>query len=115
MISWPKLRALLGVNRISMPSADVALAVTGYERGTITPLGSTDPAGNLDGVEANPAGGYFATDWMSGGLLKVSPDGKAETILDLDQGSADLEVIPDQNLVVIPMMMNGSVAAYKVE
>lgn len=40
-ISWPKLRALLGVSRLSMPPADVALAVTGYERGTITPLGST--------------------------------------------------------------------------
>ena len=40
-IAWPKLRALLGVNRISMPSADVALEVTGYVRGTITPLGST--------------------------------------------------------------------------
>lgn len=39
-IAWPKLRALLGVNRISMPSADAAYEVTGYERGTITPLGS---------------------------------------------------------------------------
>ena len=39
-ISWPKLRALLGVNRLSLPSADVAYAVTGYVRGTITPLGS---------------------------------------------------------------------------
>ena len=40
-IAWPKLRALLGVNRLSLPPADVALAVTGYERGTITPLGSS--------------------------------------------------------------------------
>jgi Cys-tRNA(Pro) deacylase len=40
-ISWPKLRGLLGVSRLSMPSADVALDVTGYVRGTITPLGST--------------------------------------------------------------------------
>ncbi|SNS99953.1 Cys-tRNA(Pro) deacylase [Micrococcales bacterium KH10] len=39
-ISWAKLRALLGVNRISMPQADVAREVTGYERGTITPFGS---------------------------------------------------------------------------
>jgi prolyl-tRNA editing enzyme YbaK/EbsC (Cys-tRNA(Pro) deacylase) len=39
-ISWPKLRALLGVSRMSMPSAEEALEVTGYERGTITPLGS---------------------------------------------------------------------------
>ncbi|MFP5335094.1 MAG: aminoacyl-tRNA deacylase [Actinomycetes bacterium] len=40
-ISWPKLRALLGVSRLSMPDADTARAVTGYVRGTITPLGST--------------------------------------------------------------------------
>ncbi|WP_062301122.1 aminoacyl-tRNA deacylase [Demequina subtropica] len=44
-ISWPKLRALLGVNRISMPDKDVAREVTGYERGTITPFGARpDPA-----------------------------------------------------------------------
>ncbi len=40
-ISWPKLRALLGVNRLSMPDADTAFAATGYVRGTITPFGST--------------------------------------------------------------------------
>ena len=40
-LSWPKLRALLGVNRVSMPDAATAKDVTGYERGTITPLGST--------------------------------------------------------------------------
>jgi Cys-tRNA(Pro)/Cys-tRNA(Cys) deacylase len=40
-ISWPKLRALLGVSRLSMPDADTAREVTGYERGTITPFGST--------------------------------------------------------------------------
>jgi len=42
-ISWAKLRAVVGVNKLSMPSADVALEVTGYERGTITPLGSSTP------------------------------------------------------------------------
>jgi Cys-tRNA(Pro)/Cys-tRNA(Cys) deacylase len=40
-ISWPKLRAVVGVNKLQLPSADQALAATGYERGTITPLGST--------------------------------------------------------------------------
>jgi Cys-tRNA(Pro) deacylase len=39
-IAWPKLRALLGVNRLSMPPAEEAREVTGYPRGTITPLGS---------------------------------------------------------------------------
>ena len=40
-ISWPKLRALLGVSRLSMPDAATARDVTGYERGTITPFGAT--------------------------------------------------------------------------
>ena len=40
-ISWPKLRTLLGVSRLSMPDAATALAMTGYERGTITPFGAT--------------------------------------------------------------------------
>jgi len=40
-ISWPKLRGLLGVSRLSMPDAAVARDVTGYDRGTITALGST--------------------------------------------------------------------------
>ncbi len=41
--SWPKLRALLGISRLSMPDAAGAREVTGYERGTITPFGSTHP------------------------------------------------------------------------
>jgi Cys-tRNA(Pro)/Cys-tRNA(Cys) deacylase len=39
-IAWPKLRAVIGVNRLSMPPAEAAYEVTGYVRGTITPLGS---------------------------------------------------------------------------
>lgn len=43
-LSWPKLRAHLGVSRLSLPDADEAREVTGYERGTITPFGAR---GNL--------------------------------------------------------------------
>ena len=42
-ISWSKLRAVVGVNKLQLPEASVALDATGYERGTITPLGSTTP------------------------------------------------------------------------
>jgi Cys-tRNA(Pro) deacylase len=37
----PKLRAHLGVSRMSLPDADEAKRVTGYPRGAITPFGST--------------------------------------------------------------------------
>ena len=40
-IDWPKLRAHLGVNRLSLPDQDEAKAATGYERGAITPFGSS--------------------------------------------------------------------------
>lgn len=40
-ISWPLLRTALGVNRARMPDASAAFGATGYERGTITPLGTT--------------------------------------------------------------------------
>jgi Cys-tRNA(Pro)/Cys-tRNA(Cys) deacylase len=40
-LDWPKLRGHLGIRRITLPDADEARAATGYERGTITPFGST--------------------------------------------------------------------------
>jgi Cys-tRNA(Pro)/Cys-tRNA(Cys) deacylase len=38
---WPKLRAHLGVRRLTLPDADEARAATGYERYTITPFGAS--------------------------------------------------------------------------
>ncbi len=38
---WGKLRAHLGVRRLTLPDADEARAVTGFERYTITPFGAT--------------------------------------------------------------------------
>lgn len=39
-LAWPKLRAAVGANKLTLPDADEALAATGYARGTITPVGS---------------------------------------------------------------------------
>lgn len=40
-IDWPKLRSHLGVKRLSLPDQTEAREATGYERGAITPFGST--------------------------------------------------------------------------
>ncbi|MDJ0335395.1 YbaK/EbsC family protein [Salinibacterium sp. G-O1] len=40
-LSWPKLRAVVGVNKLKLSTPELALEATGFERGTITPLGST--------------------------------------------------------------------------
>ena len=41
VIDWAKLRQALGVNRLSLPDEETALAVTGYARGSITPFGAS--------------------------------------------------------------------------
>lgn len=42
-IDWPKLRAHLGVSRLSLADRTDAERVTGYKIGTITPFGSQTP------------------------------------------------------------------------
>jgi Cys-tRNA(Pro) deacylase len=42
-IDWPKLRAHLGVRRLSLPDQEEAREATGYERGAITPFGAANP------------------------------------------------------------------------
>jgi len=71
--------------------------------------------GNLDGLESDGAGNWLATDWIGGALFRISPDGSAEQLLDLNQGSADLMYLEGDKLAVIPMMMDGRVVAYRIE
>ncbi|WGX94237.1 aminoacyl-tRNA deacylase [Nocardioides sp. L-11A] len=73
-ISWPRLRALLGVNRLSMPSADAAREVTGYVRGTITPLGSATVLpviadARVTGTVSLGGGGYGVALTLDGDAL----------------------------------------------
>jgi hypothetical protein len=73
-----------------------------YETKEIQSLGG-EPVANLDGLEADGQGGYLVTDWLSGVLYTLDADGKAEMIMDLNQGSANHEYVEGENLVVIPM------------
>lgn len=79
----------------------------------ITRLGSA-PSGNLDGLKPDGKGGYLVTDWFGGGLYRFAADGKAELLMDLNKGSADLEVIAADGLAIIPMMLDNKVVAYKL-
>lgn len=56
VVDWPKLRRHLGVNRVAMPDADEARLVTGYERGTITPLGLATPLPVVADTSIRPKG-----------------------------------------------------------
>ena len=81
---------------------------------TIRSLGDGSPIGNLDGVEGDASGGYYVTDWKAGTLLHVDPTGKAEVLLNLGEGSADHDFIREEDLILIPMMKDNRLLAYRV-
>jgi len=78
-------------------------------------LGNGAGVGNLDGLERDANGNFLVTDFIAGALYRISEDGSHETLLDLNTGSADLEVTEDGTVAIIPMMMDGKVTAYSVE
>lgn len=84
---WPKLRAHLGVRRMTLPDADEARAVTGYERYTITPFGSTrawpvivDAAAMAEPVVAIGGGGFGINVHLDPEVLVTA---LAATVLDV--------------------------------
>lgn len=87
-ISWAKLRALVGVNKLSLPDASLALAATGYERGTITPFGSTTPwpvvadAGVAGRTVAMGAGEHGYSAFVDGDALIRAFDATVADITD---------------------------------
>ena len=88
-ITWKKLRGVLGVNRITLPPADEARQATGYERGTITPFGSThDWPVWVDRTLLDPPGRPVS---IGGGDHETSVVVSASDLLDaLDATVADL-------------------------
>jgi Cys-tRNA(Pro)/Cys-tRNA(Cys) deacylase len=84
---WPKLRAQLGVSRLSLPEADEARAATGYERFTITPFGSSRAwpvvadASLLDHEVVSVGGGAFGVN------IHVAP---ADLVAGLEATVADV-------------------------
>ena len=91
------------------------LKVVDLQTREVESLGDGTPVGNLDGVEPDGRGNYLVTDWMAGKLYRITPEGQAEELIDLGQGAADHEYIEERGLVIIPMMSDGVVVAYRIE
>ena len=78
--------------------------------------GTAVPIGGLDGIEADSTERYYyVTDNAGGKLYVVNSNGTGYETLDLqNQGSADLGVILDENLIIIPMMQDNKLEAYGI-
>jgi len=80
----------------------------------ITPYGASDPSGVLDGVEPDGAGGILFTDNMGGRLMRQAPGGAAEVAAMLEPGAADMDFVPEQGLVLVPLTPTNTVIGLKV-
>jgi Cys-tRNA(Pro) deacylase len=76
-IEWAKLRAHLGVRRLSLPDADEAREATGYERGAITPFGATIAWPVIADATIEPA----ATVAIGGGAHGVNLHVRADDLI----------------------------------
>lgn len=81
----------------------------------ISDAGDGKPFGNLDGLEPLSGGGYIITDWMSGKVMTYSASGKADTLLELGQGAADIGFDPASKTLYVPQMMKNTLQAYRID
>lgn len=75
---------------------------------------TSDPLGNLDGVERQNSGHFLVSDWVKGNLYRVSPGGQTQQILDLDKGTADIGYIHGEQTLLIPQNQKSKIIAYRI-
>jgi hypothetical protein len=79
--------------------------------------GTTSPFGGLDGIESDASNThYYVTDNPAGKVYVVNADGTGyQTLIDLQtQWAVDLGTIPGQSTMIIPLMQDNKLVAYKV-
>ena len=81
----------------------------------VSKVGKGELIGNLDGLQAIQLGVYLVTDWAQGALYRVDAKGKVDELIDLNQGSADLSYLPGKKMLLIPMMLDNSLVAYRLD
>jgi DNA-binding beta-propeller fold protein YncE len=105
------------LGEMSKPGAGIE--VVDLENKTITTLGkegTSSPFGGLDGIESDTMDThYYVTDNPAGKLFIVNADGTGYGTLDLHtKGAADLGFIPSQSIIVIPLMQDNKLVAYRI-
>jgi hypothetical protein len=108
---------VVSVGPFSNPGGSIR--VVDLQNRTISSLGEEGtavPIGGLDGIEADSTGRYYyVTDNTAGKLYVVNSNGTGYETLDLlRQGAADLGTILDQNMIIIPMMQDNKLEAFRI-
>ena len=103
-----------------MNKPGAGIEVVDLKNKTISSLGkegTTSPFGGLDGIESDATETrYYVTDNPAGKIYTVNADGTGyATLMDLHtKGAADLGFIPSQSVIIIPLMQENKLVAYKL-
>jgi sugar lactone lactonase YvrE len=65
--------------------------------------------GNLDGISVDAAGVLWISDWMNGDIFTMNKQGKVKKMFNFGQGSADISVAKELNLLMIPQMYQNKI------
>ncbi len=79
----------------------------------VTPI-TKEPTGNLDGVEADGKGGYYVSDWVAGKVFHIGANGETKVVIELTKSTADIAYLADQQLLILPWMLENKLLAYEV-
>lgn len=96
------------------PGQERYLRTVSADGSQIEALGSSDPIGGLDAVEPDGRGGFFLSDWGGAVVMHYTPGDSVRTLVELTQGTADLDYVAETQMVYLPVMMAGRLIAYEV-
>jgi len=93
-----------------VPGRVFALDLATKKKALITPK----PIGNFDGLESDGKGGYYATDYLAGKLVHISPKGDVRLVRQFMPGTADIGFMLKSNTIIIPHMNENKISAYDI-
>lgn len=97
-----------------MPKTPGRLLSLDMKTKKVTPI-TTEPTGNLDGIELDGKGGYIVTDWKAGKVFHITKDGKTHLVAQFENSTADHAYLPKQNLLILPHMLQNKLVAYELQ
>jgi len=120
--TWMEGSPLNGPNGLYAENNQIMVASTGdqqvkkIDRESRMVTIVTSEIGNGDGIVKDLMGNYVVSDW-SGRIFYVLPEGEKTLLIDTrDQhiNSADIDLIVDENLLLVPTFLDNRVMAYRL-
>jgi len=74
----------------------------------------TKDLGNLDGIDSYAGGHYIVSDWVAGKIYHIDSVGRPSLLASPGKGSADLFIDVKNDTLYVPMMLDNTLIAYKI-